>query len=107
MIRILPAVSAAHVVADLVDQIDGTGHVGLDDVPRLVKILVEESMAQATPGVCEQRIDRSAVGRGIKLIDALGRRQVGLKGFHLTAPAPRSDVAACSMAGSSAAIRRS
>jgi hypothetical protein len=42
----------AHIIADLVDQIDGAGDIGINDPTRAVKVLIEESVSEATSRIC-------------------------------------------------------
>jgi hypothetical protein len=61
-----------------VDQIDRAGDVRVDDAPRVVPWLVEESETQAAAGVREQRIDRASLDHVQQLIDAVGGREIDL-----------------------------
>ena len=75
--------TGAHVAADFMDQVDRAGDVGVDDVPDRGEILVEKGFAEAAPGIGEERLDRTvqALCRGIKFIDAVERREIGLDRF--------------------------
>src|SRR3954470_16119669 len=72
----------AHVAADLVDQVDRAGDVGVDDAAHLGEVLVEEALAEAAAGVGEERLDRPALRGGVELVYALERREVGLHSVH-------------------------
>jgi hypothetical protein len=48
--------------------------IGIDDPAGLIEILVEESTAQAAPGIGKQRIHRTALGCRVELIHALDGR---------------------------------
>lgn len=85
VIRMRPRIAPAHVVADLVDQVDRAGDVGVDDLARFLKVLVKESAAKAAARVGHQKVDRTSVRRSVKLVDALCGGQVGLHGFDLSA----------------------
>ena len=45
-------------------------------MPDLVELLVEEGAAEAVAGIREQRVDGTALGRGVQLIDAVLRREI-------------------------------
>jgi hypothetical protein len=66
----------AHASAQLLEQVDSAGDVGVDDVSHLVEILAEEALAQAVPGVGEQHVHGAPFGGGVKMIDALERGEV-------------------------------
>ena len=61
------------------NQVDGAGDVGVDDVPDVVELLLEEGAAEAVAGVGEQRVDGAAPGRGIELIDAVLGREIDVE----------------------------
>jgi hypothetical protein len=54
-------------------------------VADVLEVLVEEGVAEPVAGIGEQRVDGPAVGRRVKLVDPLERREVGLDGLHLRA----------------------
>ena len=89
VIRILAGISAPHVVADLVDQVDRAGDVGIDDPPCLAEILVQERMAETAPGICQKGVDLTALHGRIELVHAFGGRKIGLKGFDFGAAAAK------------------
>jgi hypothetical protein len=68
-----------HVVSDLVDQVDRARDGGIDDSPRLPKILVQERMAKSAPRFCQKDIDLATLRGGIQLVYAFGRRKIGLE----------------------------
>ena len=109
VIRILPWPARAHVAADLLDQIDRAGDVGVDDVADLVEILVEKAVAEAAPGICDQEFDRAPVlaARIVELVDAFDRGEVSLDSLELLPRRPQGTAAASSISGSSAAMTRS
>ena len=82
--------TAAHRPADELDQIDRPGDVRVDDVPRVLEVLIEKSVSQPMPGVGEQRVDRPAGCSGPELIDAVGRRQVRFDDGDLGAEATKA-----------------
>ena len=53
----LAGAARAHVAADLLDQIQRAGDVGIDHVAHIGEILVEKSLAETAPGIGEQRLD--------------------------------------------------
>jgi hypothetical protein len=71
-------VAGTHVAPNFLNQIDGAGDVGVDDVPHFFKVLIEE----AVPRVGEQCLDRPPVGSGVQLVHAFERGEVGLDGLH-------------------------
>ena len=60
VIRIRPSPAVAHVAADLLDEIERAGDVGVDDCAHVVEVLVEEAVAEPAAGIGQQRIDRPA-----------------------------------------------
>ena len=100
-----PAAAAGpHVAADLVHQIERAGDVGVDHMPHVVEVLIEERLAEATAGIGEQCLDRPAGNGRIELY----RRPRSWRDRPRTAstltPSRRSSSAARWIAGSSAAI---
>src|SRR5205085_8836348 len=82
------AAAGAHLAADLLDQVDGAGDVGVDDVAHFVEVLVEESAAEALAGVGEKRLDRAAARRVDELVDAVAAGEIDLERLDLdTEPA--------------------
>jgi hypothetical protein len=79
------ATPRAHVAPDLLDQIDRAGDVGVDHVPDVSEILVEEGLAQAQAGIGQQRFDRASSGGGIQRVNALNRGEIGLDSVHACA----------------------
>ena len=74
-----PALAALdHPLHDRLDQQQGAGDVGVDDVLPLVGALVEEAVAEAMAGIGDQHVDRAVADCGEQLVDALLRRQVSL-----------------------------
>ena len=53
------------------------GHVGVDHVTHVRKVLIEKRTAQAMARVGEECIDGSACSRSPQPIDAINRRQIG------------------------------
>lgn len=70
-----------HVLSDALYQVDGAGHVCINDVPNLVEVLVQERPAEPVAGIGEQRLHRPAVDGRVELVDAIERRQVGFHGI--------------------------
>jgi hypothetical protein len=66
-----------------VDQVHRARDVGIDDPPRLSKILVQECMAETAPRVRQECFYGTALCSRIKLVDAFDRRKIGLEGFDL------------------------
>ncbi len=89
MIRILPGISPPHIVADLVDQVDRAGNVGIDDPPRLLEILIQKRMAEAAPRIRQEGIHLTTLRSRIELVHAFGRRQIGLECFDLGSDVPK------------------
>ena len=89
VMRIGPS-SRAHVAAARVDQVERAGDVGVDHVPRLAEVLIEERAAEAVPGVGSSSVDRPAAGRREKLVDAFDRREVGLDRLDARADCAKS-----------------
>ena len=48
--------SGTHSTPGELNEIDGTGHVGIDDVPNIGKVLVEKRASEAVARVRQQRI---------------------------------------------------
>jgi hypothetical protein len=67
------SLALTHVVADLVDQIDSAGDIGVDHQSRSIEILIEKATPKASAGVRQQRIDGTAFDRRLKLIDSFSR----------------------------------
>jgi hypothetical protein len=63
------------------NQIYSAGDVGIEDVPHLIEVLIEEAVPQAVPRVGEQRLHRSAVGGGVEFVHAVKRGEIGLDGL--------------------------
>ena len=70
--------AGAHLPSHFLNQVEGAGNVRINDVPHVIKVLVEEAVPQAVPGVGEQRLDRSALGGGVQPVHAIERGKVGL-----------------------------
>ena len=75
----------AHVTADLLDEIDGAGDVGVHDAHDVIEILIEETFAKPSPGVCQERLHGTSANRRVKLVDSLKRGEVGLQCIDLGA----------------------
>ena len=72
----------AHVAADLLDQVDRAGDVGVDDMADLREVLVEEGAAEPVAGVGEKRLDGPSADGGIEAVHTLQGREVGLHRLH-------------------------
>ena len=65
-----------HPLHDRLDQQQGAGDVGVDDVLPLVRALVEEAVTEAVAGIGDEHVDRSLADAIEQLVDALLRREV-------------------------------
>ena len=74
-----------HVAADLLDEIDRAGDVGVDDAHDVVEVLVEEALAKAASGVGQQGVDRPPADQRIELVDTFQRGEIGLESVDLRA----------------------
>ena len=61
--------SGTHLTPDELNEIDGTGHVGIDDVPNIGKVLVEKRASEAVARVRQQRIYGTASRRRPESVD--------------------------------------
>ena len=95
----------AHVAADLLDQVDRAGDVGVDDVAAVVEVLVEEALPRPCPALASSAsTGRPPIGR-VERVDALDGREIGLDRLDRRRRSLRKLAARrCSISGSSAAI---
>ncbi len=82
VIRMRPLLARPHVAADFLDQVDRADDVGVHHLSGLIPVLVQEAVAQPTPGIGQQRLNRAASGRRMQRVHALRRGQVRLHGTH-------------------------
>ena len=61
---------------------------GSDHTPRRRGILIEESLAQSAPGICEEGVDPPAADGEMKFIDPVDPGQIGLYRSDLGARSP-------------------
>ncbi len=78
-------IARTHLPPDFVEQVNGAGDIGVHYMANLIKVLVKEAMAQAMPGIGQQRIDRTTLGRRVEFVNPCGRSQVSLNGIYLHA----------------------
>jgi hypothetical protein len=64
--------------------------IGVDDAPRLPKILVQERMAETATGICQQGIDWTTLRSCTEFIYAFGCRKIGLESFDLGTASSKS-----------------
>ncbi len=72
------------------DEIDGAGHVGVDDVADIVEILVEKSTAKPATGVGQQHVDGTAAGCLEQPFNPFHGGKVGVHGVDPAALAPQA-----------------
>jgi hypothetical protein len=71
--------SRARISRDLVQQVKGAGHVGVEHQLGLREVFVEEGVAQPASGIGQQRVDGPAARGGVQAVDSFHRRQVDLE----------------------------
>src|SRR4051794_24990442 len=64
------------------NKIDSAGDIGVYDVPRLLKRLIEECFAKSASGIGQQGRDRPPANLVVELIDPLDGGEVCLDTFH-------------------------
>jgi hypothetical protein len=77
------APALAHVLSDPLNEVDGAGHVGVDDSKNVIEVLIEKPFAQTASGVGQERLDRTSSNQCIELVDAFYLGKVGLQGIDL------------------------
>ena len=66
-----------HIIANFVNAIKRAGDVGIDHMPRLIEVLIEEPMSEAVAGISEHCLNRSALGCSVERIDTFDCGKVG------------------------------
>jgi hypothetical protein len=77
VMRMRPWPRRPHVSAYLLQQIDRTGNICIDNVAHGIEVLVQETFAKAAPSIRKQCFNRSAANRCIQFVHALNGGQVG------------------------------
>ncbi len=65
------------------DQVNGTGNVGIDDPPRFLEVLIQKRMAEAAPRIRQKGINLTTLRSCIQLVHAFGRGQIRLECLDL------------------------
>jgi hypothetical protein len=77
--------AAAHVTRHFLHEVERAGDVRVDHVLHFGELLVQESFAEAMPGVGQQRVDVTTSCHSIELLNPISRGKVRLDGVHLGA----------------------
>ena len=83
VMRICPLPALRHLLGDRLDQQQGAGDVGVDDVAPFRRCLVEEAVAETVTGIGDQHVDLAVADLLQQLLHALLGRQVGVDRIDL------------------------
>jgi hypothetical protein len=75
----------AHVPAELLNEVDGAGDIGVDHLQDVIEVLIQEALAKAPAGVGQQGIDLPPSDHRAEFVDAFDRGEVCLDGIDLRA----------------------
>jgi hypothetical protein len=73
---IFPCTTAAHVLTEAVNEVDGPGDIGVHDMQDVVEVLIKEAFAEAAPRIGQQCIDGPITDHAAEFVDAFERRKV-------------------------------